>query len=95
MSRTARVRRCTRKHHRVLDKFQAVDLATGRKVSFVEALALSPNSRRLLNRWWTKESKSNRARWQRAHRANVRGALQRGDWEGVPAYRPSGGWITW
>jgi len=41
------------------------------------------------------ERKSYRVEHQRRYRAKVRDRLAHNDWENVPRFRRTGGWLTW
>ena len=45
------------------------------------------------HRWWSKETSEYRKRHQKQFRRMTRDALQ-DDWEDVPQWRPTRGWLT-
>jgi hypothetical protein len=45
--------------------------------------------------WYGNERKDYRKWWQTRHRARIRQAMHRGDWENLPQWRRTGGWLTW
>ena len=55
---------------------------------------LNPTERARVYQWWRKESPDYRAIYQRIYRQRVRQAMHRGDYEGVPRWRPTRGWLT-
>tara|TARA_Y100000310_G_scaffold295324_1_gene326555 strand:+ start:852 stop:1076 length:225 start_codon:yes stop_codon:yes gene_type:complete len=46
-------------------------------------------------KWMCIEKKSERKIYQRSYRARVREAMHREQWEDIPQWRKTSGWLTW
>lgn len=44
---------------------------------------------------YRKERKAERKEHYRQYRSKVRDRMRHEDWEGIPRYRRTGGWLTW
>jgi len=47
------------------------------------------------SRWMSKEKKVWRKMYQREFRAKAKDRMRHEDWENIPRFRRTGGWLTW